>query len=66
MVDFGRQRSMSSLRHREGNVMALVHPDKAAPVQHSGKIHPLVCFLAGFALIVIAAAVVHTVFGIIL
>ncbi|WP_427789022.1 hypothetical protein [Brevundimonas diminuta] len=46
--------------------MALVHPDKAAPVQHSGKIHPLVCFLAGFALIVTAAAVVHTVFGIIL
>ncbi|MBN9478971.1 MAG: hypothetical protein J0I52_01910 [Bordetella sp.] len=46
--------------------MALVHPDKAAPVQHGGRIHPLVCFLAGFALIVAAAAVVHTVFGLLL
>ncbi|MGE7197144.1 hypothetical protein [Brevundimonas naejangsanensis] len=46
--------------------MALVDPGKAAPAPNASKIHPLVCFLAGFALIVIAAAVVHTVFGIIL
>ncbi|WP_165906629.1 MULTISPECIES: hypothetical protein [Brevundimonas] len=46
--------------------MALVHPGKAAPVQNERKIHPLVCFLAGFALIVLAAIVVHTVFGLLL
>jgi len=46
--------------------MALIHPGKSAPVQHERKIHPLVCFLAGFALIVLAAALVHTVFGILL
>ena len=46
--------------------MALAHPGKVAPVQNERKIHPLVCFLAGFALIVTAAAVVHTVFGLLL
>ena len=46
--------------------MALVHPGKVAPVQGERKIHPLVCFLAGFALIVLAAIVVHTVFGVLL
>ncbi|MBD7941121.1 hypothetical protein [Brevundimonas guildfordensis] len=46
--------------------MALVHPGKVAPAQGERKIHPLVCFLAGFGLIVVAAALVHTVFGILL
>ncbi|MCO8028758.1 MULTISPECIES: hypothetical protein [Brevundimonas] len=46
--------------------MALVHPGKVAPAPNASKIHPLVCFLAGFALIVLAAAVVHTVFGVLL
>lgn len=46
--------------------MALVHPGKVAPAQSERKIHPLVCFLAGFGLIVVAAALVHTVFGILL
>jgi hypothetical protein len=45
--------------------MALAHPGKVAPVRNERKIHPLDCFLAGFALIV-TAAVVHTVFGILL
>ncbi len=46
--------------------MALVDPGKVAPAPNASKIHPLVCFLAGFGLILIAAAVVHTVFGVLL
>lgn len=46
--------------------MALVYLGKSAPVRDGGKIHPLVCFLAGFGLIVVAAAVVHAVFGMLL
>ena len=46
--------------------MALVDPGKVAPAPNASKIHPLVCFLAGFGLIVLAAALVHTVFGVIL
>ncbi|WP_276118559.1 hypothetical protein [Brevundimonas naejangsanensis] len=43
--------------------MALVQPGKSAPAR---EVHPVVYFLAGFALIVIAAAVVHTAFGVLL
>ena len=50
----------------KGNIMALVDPGKVAPAPNTPKIHPLVCFLAGFGLIVLAAALVHTVFGVIL
>lgn len=45
---------------------ALAHTADAAPAQAGRRIHPLACFLAGFALIIVAAAVVHTVFGLIL
>jgi len=46
--------------------MALVDPGKAAPVRAGREIHPVVFFLAGFGLIVLAAALVHTLFGILL
>lgn len=47
----------------KGNVMALVHPGKAAPVRAPREVHPLVYFIAGFGLIMLAAVTVHTVFG---
>jgi hypothetical protein len=43
--------------------MALAHPGKAAPARAGREIHPLVFFLAGFGLIVLAAALVHALFG---
>lgn len=46
--------------------MALVDPGKAAPVGGGRAVHPVVFFLAGFGLIVLAAALVHALFGLLL
>lgn len=46
--------------------MALVHPGKVAPVRVAREMHPLVYFIAGFGLIMLLAAVVHTIFGVLL
>jgi hypothetical protein len=45
--------------------MALVHPGKVAPVRATREIHPVIFFLAGFALIGLAATTVHAVFSLI-
>lgn len=43
--------------------MALVHPGKVPSVRVEREIHPGICLLMGFGVIILLATVVHILFG---